>query len=70
MISNDDFIDPDLNGQSDETPDYDSPDSDYELRHCERCHALRQTQLIPLMGYSEYLCVVCATIAYETGDAI
>ena len=41
-----------------------------EHRHCERCGKLRDCELIPLHGYSEWFCRQCATKAYKTGEAI
>lgn len=41
-----------------------------EHRHCDQCRKLRNCELIPLHGYSEWFCRQCAAKAYRTGEAI
>ena len=41
-----------------------------EERHCERCKKLRLCELIPMHGFSLYLCEHCAAAAYRAGDAV
>jgi len=51
--------------------DCDFPDLDTsEQRHCERCQDLADCELIPMHGYSEWLCRKCAATAYRVADAI
>ena len=41
-----------------------------ECRHCEKCQDFTTCELIPMMGYSLYLCERCAAAAYRNGEAI
>jgi MinD superfamily P-loop ATPase len=41
-----------------------------ECRHCEKCQRYTVCELIPMMGYSLYLCERCAIGAYRSGETV
>ena len=44
---------------------------DEDARYCERCQVKsKEVELIPMMGYSEYLCRECAAAVYRSGYAV
>lgn len=46
------------------------PEPEPDVRNCERCQRTARTELIPLMGYSEWMCQSCAATAYRSGEAV
>lgn len=38
--------------------------------NCEQCKAYAKLELIPLMGYSLWMCRKCAAAAYRSGEAV
>lgn len=43
---------------------------DQEVRFCERCQREKLCELVPLMGYSLWMCAGCCAAAYRIGEAV